>query len=172
MSEKKSLSTSIAALVNRLNLQPHPEGGYYREIYRSALQLPQAVLPNFNGNRAASTAIYYLLDGEAYSSFHKIKSDEAWHFYAGTTVLEVYELKVNGELLVHQLSNDPDQGDFFAVVEAGSWFAARLKNRGKEDYALVGCTVAPGFDFEDFELAAKDLIEEYPQYEALIRELL
>ncbi len=147
--------------IRELQLRPHPEGGYYRVTYTS--QLPIATP---NGNRAASTAIYFLLEGRDFSAFHRIASDELWHFYAGSALV-VYVIDAAGcysELRVDGV------GSFQAVVRAGCWFASRLED--PSGFALVGCTVAPGFDFADFELAKRDeLVGSYPQHERLIEEL-
>lgn len=148
----------VTRIIQELDLQKHPEGGYYREIYRSTAQTI-----NKNGaERSLSTSIYYLLEGHDFSAFHRIQSDEIWHFYRGTP-LEIVEINKNHEILFHALSNDLSIGKPQIVIEAGSWFAAHLPK--KTDYALVGCGVAPGFDFRDFEMASREnLLQEYPQY--------
>ncbi|MEH0157840.1 cupin domain-containing protein [Limibacter armeniacum] len=160
--------------VDKLALKSHPEGGFYKEIYRSKLILDHYVLPKrFRGDRSAATAIYYLLRGGEFSAFHRIGADEGWHFYAGTTSMEVIEIKSNGLLKKHRLGQQVEEGEsFFAVVEGGSWFAARPVSESPDVYALVGCTVAPGFHFDDFELAiSEDLERTYPQHKELIKEL-
>jgi len=156
---------SAKAWVDRLGLIPHPEGGYYKEAYRSGLQITVD-----SGRRNISTAIYYLLDGNDFSSFHRIKSDEMWHFYAGGG-LDISVIHPNGELETLRLGLDPEKGQLpQQVVPAGSWFAA--ENNAKDSFSLVGCTVAPGFDFEDFEMADRDtLLENYPQQATLINRL-
>lgn len=157
--------------IQKLSLQQHIEGGHYVEIYRSPLIIPQNALPSsFLGNRSAATSIYFLLRSGEYSSFHRILSDETWHFYAGGRLL-IYEIASNGKLKTHRLGNDPEKEERFQVtIEAGHWFAARPDN-GTE-YALVGCTVAPGFDFADFELAnIAKLSKEFPMHRNLIMEL-
>jgi predicted cupin superfamily sugar epimerase len=157
--------------INKLQLTEHVEGGSFRELYRSPLQAPAAVLPTaFKGDRNFSTGIYFLLKKEQFSAFHRIQSDELWHFYYGDPLV-VYEIEASGQLLEHQLGNDPEQGQQFqAVVKAGSWFASRVKAGG--EYALVGCTVSPGFDFADFELADRhQLSQQYSAHAALITQL-
>lgn len=150
-------------LVRRLGLQAHPEGGFYRETYRSA----DHVRREDGVSRAASTAIYYLLNDGAYSAWHRIQSDEIWHFYEGS-VLHVYELDAQGRLHTHTLGTA--SGTYQAVVRAGNWFAAELADPAS--YALVGCTVAPGFEFSEFELAdTPALMRAYSSHEALIRRL-
>ncbi|TDW97230.1 cupin domain-containing protein [Dinghuibacter silviterrae] len=161
----------VQDLVRQLALKPHPEGGYYRETYRSPGQVPQAALARrFGGDRAYSTAIYYLLESGHFSGFHRIASDECWHFYQGVP-LHIYVLEANGTVTTIRLGSRLDKGEVFqAVVPAGRWFSARP---GEPDgYCLVGCTVAPGFEFDDFEMAvAEDLVKQFPGHEALIREL-
>lgn len=162
---------SAAFWINHLQLTSHIEGGSFREIYRSLLSLSKEQLPpTFGANKNASTHIYFLLQKDQFSAFHRIKSDELWHFYDGDPLI-VYEIDEQGILQEHVLGNDVLSGQqLFCVIHAGNWFAARLA-RGS-DYALTGCTVSPGFDFADFELAKKDeLIKVYPQHEALINQL-
>ena len=160
------MPSSAAALVRHLQLLPHPEGGYYRETYRSSGRIPGEVLPaSFSGERNYSTAIYFLLEGGQYSAFHRIASDECWHFYQGIP-LHIYVLHPSGELETIVLGNPV----FQAVVPAGCWFASRPSE--PEGFCLVGCTVAPGFDFADFEMAAAEtLAGKYPAHASLIREL-
>ena len=152
--------------IQKLNLQLHPEGGYYKETYRCN-QLIQA--EGFDGNRSVSTAIYFLLDGATKSHFHRIKSDELWFFHEGAA-LEV--LLLNGTYLqIITLGKNPDLGETLqAIVPAGCWFGARLKD--EKSYALVSCTVAPGFDFSDFELAKKEeLKKSFPAHIQIIDEM-
>lgn len=154
-----------------LKLESHVEGGAFRETYRSALQLPQSSLPGtFNGDRAASTGIYFLLESGQFSAFHRIAADEMWHFYDGSP-LSIYEITSLGTLLHHRLGRDPEAGEQLQlVIPAGSWFASRTE--AAETFALVGCTVAPGFDFADFELAGRASLQAaYPQHAALIAQL-
>lgn len=157
--------------VDQLGLQAHPEGGFYKETYRSSETIRQAALPEpFNGDRVVSTGIYYLLENGQFSAFHRIQSDEMWHFYAGDE-LTVYVFQADGSLHTLQLGPDPSKGHVFqAVVPAGCWFASRVE--ALNGYALVGCTVAPGFDFADFEMATRaELIEAFPEHQRLITEL-
>jgi hypothetical protein len=156
---------------NHFGLSPHPEGGYYRVTYQSDLTIVRSALPSrYQGDRLASTAIYFLLDGQDFSAFHRIASDELWHFYAGSSLV-VYVIDPEGNYSELHLGNDSDGGEVFqAVVKAGCWFASRLKDGA--GFALVGCTVAPGFDFADFELAVRsELTTAYPQHRKLIEEL-
>jgi uncharacterized protein len=157
--------------IDRLSLSPHPEGGYYRVTYQSALTIVQDALPSaFHGNRSASTAIYFLLAQKDFSAFHRIASDELWHFYAGSALV-VYVIDPEGNYSELHLGDVFEAGEVFqAVVKAGCWFASRLKNPA--GFALVGCTVAPGFDFADFEMAKRaDLVATYPKHQKLIEEL-
>lgn len=157
--------------IYKLMLEPHPEGGYYRQAYKSDLVLKKEGLPaSFAGARAASTAIYFLLQGEEFSAFHRLQSDEVWHFYVGSPLV-VHVLERDGRYSKILLGNDPEAGDVLqAVVKAGCWFASQVRD-GK-GFALVGCTVAPGFEFEDFEMANREeLIGEYPQHRRVIESL-
>jgi uncharacterized protein len=154
--------------IDKLQLKPHPEGGFYRETYRASLQIEQSALPAaFHGDRNASTAIYFLIDGENFSAFHRIAADEMWHFYAGTA-LAVEVIDPAGKHMQLLLGNNPDAGEEFqAVVPAGCWFASHV--RDASSYSLVGCTVAPGFDFADFEIAKRaELSAQFPQHKQLI----
>ena len=138
--------------IEALRLAKHPEGGYYRETYRSATTI---------GERAVSTAICFLLPAGEVSALHRIKSDELWHFYGGNS-LTIHI--VAGRYSTIELSADNPQ----AVVPAGNWFGATVET----GYALVGCTVAPGFDFRDFEMADRTtLLAAYPQHRAVIERL-
>jgi hypothetical protein len=157
--------------ISRLNLTKHPEGGYYRPVYSSPVLIAQSALPRaFKGPRLASTAIYFLLDGTNFSAFHRLQSDEVWHFYAGSALI-IYVIEPDGGSSRILLGNDPESDEsFHAVVKAGCWFGARVKD--SQSFALVGCTMAPGFDFEDFELATRDqLTGLFPQHRALIEKL-
>ena len=153
------------------DLQPHPEGGWYKQTYKSEEKIPVDALPQrFRGERYFSTAIYFLLEKGNFSAFHKIKSDECWHFYAGDP-LDVYVIHQDGRLTVITLGSDFENGQLFQyIVPANCWFAS-CPAEGSE-YCFVGCTVAPGFDFEDFDLAdRRNLLEEYPAYKELITKL-
>lgn len=137
--------------IEKLGLAPHPEGGYFRETYRSAF----------------STAIYFLLPGDRVSALHRIKSDELWHFHAGSgLVLSI----IHPSARLEQVALGPhvDDGETLqAVVPAGAWFGAAVNDRAS--YALVGCTVAPPFEFADFELGERArLLVLYPQHRAVI----
>ncbi|MDP4261950.1 MAG: cupin domain-containing protein [Bacteroidota bacterium] len=157
--------------IKKLHLQQHIEGGWYSEIYRSALVFNKTQLPAvFNGDRNACTHIYFLLEKKGFSAFHRIQSDELWHFYAGDPLI-IYEIDKTGQLNQHLLGNDLEKGQsLFCIISAGNWFASKVADGG--EYGLAGCTVAPGFDFKDFELAErKNLSDSYPQHDELIRQL-
>ncbi len=157
--------------VDKLDLIPHPEGGYYRETYRSASTIPQAALTaDFSGERFLSTAIYFLLEAGNFSAFHCIRSDEMWHFYDGFPI-GIHMISPDGEYRLMKIGNDPVAGALFqGVVPAGWWFAAEVLDN--QPYSLVGCTVAPGFDFADFEMAQRaSLINEFPMHSAIIQRL-
>jgi predicted cupin superfamily sugar epimerase len=158
--------------IRQLQLTRHVEGGSFSEVYRSALTVAKPHLPGtFHGNRNISTAIYFLLESGQFSAFHRIASDELWHFYTGDA-LDIYEIDASsGKLTIHQLGPDPEKGQSFqTTITAGNWFASRVAAVG--DYALTGCTVAPGFDFADFELAERAMLTaQYPEYGELIKGL-
>ena len=165
------MEKNAAYWIDALQLNRHIEGGYFKENYRSSLSIAQENLPDiFGGNRSASTAIYFLLEKNQFSALHRIASDELWHFYAGSC-LTIYEIAKDGLLKAHRLGNNPEKEESLQVViPAGNWFGARLENGG--DYALTGCTVAPGFDFADFELAERSMLTaQYPQHADIIRAL-
>ncbi|WP_368647877.1 cupin domain-containing protein [Castellaniella ginsengisoli] len=160
-------SEAWRSLVTALGLQPHPEGGYYREVFRSGLQVPFLGAP-----RSAGTSIYYLLAQGACSAWHRIDADETWYFHAGGP-LALHVLSPEGGLVTHRLG-DPMRHDgavFQAVVSAGCWFAAELIR--PDDFVLVGCAVAPGFEFSGFQLAAEaDLADAVGRHGDWVRRLL
>jgi uncharacterized protein len=161
----------VQQLIQQFGLQPHPEGGWYKQTYKSSEIIVASALPErFKGDRVFSTAIYFLLEKKNFSAFHRIKSDECWHFYVGDPLL-VYIINENGELETITLGKDLEKGHLFQyVVPANCWFASRPA--AGSEYCFVGCTVAPGFDFADFEMAnAKKLSEEFPKHKAIIHEL-
>ena len=163
--------SKVKHLIQQYNLERHPEGGWYKQTYKSSEQIAGEALPGrFGGSRAFSTAIYFLLEKGDFSAFHRIKSDECWHFYSGDPLL-IYTIQQNGELEIISLGKDIGREQIFQhVVPANCWFASRPAP-GSE-YCFAGCTVSPGFEFEDFELAdANDLSAIYPQHAAIIKEL-
>lgn len=165
------MQQAVKHIIEHYGMLPHPEGGYYKETYRAAETIPQAALPaRFNAGRAFSTAIYFLLQQGNFSAFHRIKSDECWHFYAGETLL-VYVIDDKGILQVTKLGSNVAEGETFQyVVPAGCWFASAPAQGSS--YCFVGCTVSPGFDFADFELAERNnLVAQYPQHANIITAL-
>lgn len=162
---------SAADLIRLLRLERHPEGGWFRRTYEGVDRLPAECLPpRFGGERPIATAILYLLEGCDFSAFHRLKSDEMWHFYEGSS-LTLYTLQEGGTLNAATLGRNVHGGERFqAVVPAGCWFAARVND--PEGFALVGCTVAPGFDYTDFEMADREaLATRYPQHRKIIESL-
>jgi predicted cupin superfamily sugar epimerase len=163
--------TDATYWIDRLGLQEHPEGGFFRESYRSADRLEAGILGGrYDGPRVASTSIYFLLTSEASSSLHRLRSDEVWHFHAGSA-LTVHVIDPEGTYQALRVGLDLGAGQRpQAVVPAWSWFGATVDEPGS--YALVGCTVAPGFDFADFELADRqELSRKFPDHAGLIARL-
>ena len=162
----------IEELINHYNLLPHPEGGFFRQTYAAAEQISKEALPErFEGSRSFSTAIYFLLPTGSFSAFHRIKSDEVWHFYEGCA-LHIHVIHPNGDYDCLKLGSNLNNGESYQlVVPANSWFASEpVGDPGS--FTLVGCTVAPGFDFADFELAeVAALTNQFPKHEELIRSL-
>lgn len=151
--------------IKQLSLLPHPEGGFYKEMFRSTQEVSRV---GDDTVLQACTSIYYLLEGADYSGFHKIASDEIWYFHKGVP-LTVHIINKDGRHEAMELSDQPD-GNLSLVVPAGLWFAAELPS--KTGYTLVSCAVAPGFEFTEFEMANKEeLIKSYPGNEALFGRL-
>jgi uncharacterized protein len=156
-------------LIKTFSLLPHPEGGYYRETYRSA-EVIETTTKQFPHQRNYSTAIYFLIEKNNFSALHRIKSDELWHFYEGDA-LEVIEIDLKGNLIRTQVGRDLQKGQVYQyAVKAGHWFGSRVLEDG--NFSFVGCTVSPGFDFKDFEMAKRhELCKLFPQHKQLITEL-
>jgi uncharacterized protein len=162
---------TASSLIAQYDLQPHPEGGWYKQTYKSDGIIPASALPKtFGGDRVFSTAIYFLLEKGNFSAFHRIKSDECWHFYTGDPLV-IYVIQQDGTMNEITLGNNITNGELFQyVVPADCWFASRPAPGSA--FSFVGCTVAPGFDFSDFELAdAGELGSLYPAHSMLIRSL-
>ncbi|EKD26707.1 MAG: hypothetical protein ACD_79C01052G0002 [uncultured bacterium] len=148
-------------LIKKLALKPHPEGGYFKETYRSGNMFNTSW-----GKRNSSTAIYYMLIGNDFSCFHRIKSDELWHHYYGCGII-IHEIKKDGKYEKHKLGIEKGFVPQI-IIEAKAWFAAELNN--KKSFSLAGCTVSPGFDFRDFEISEKEnLLSAYPEYKKIIK---
>ena len=160
------MSGEIETIVRSLGLAPHPEGGFYRETFRAPLVL--GGLPH-GAPRRASTAIYFLLPAGDFSAFHRVRSDEVWHHYGGDPVA-LHVIGEDGAYEARRLGRDLAAGETpQLVVPAGAWQAAEPLG---ERFALCGCTVAPGFDFADFELAARaDLAARFSRHAAVISRL-
>jgi predicted cupin superfamily sugar epimerase len=153
---------SLDALVAELDLRAHPEGGFFRETHRSV-----DVVATPRGPRSALTSILFLLTPASFSAFHRIASDEAWHFYRGDPIaIEI--LHANGAYERRVLC---ERGPWQTVVPAGAAFASHVETppEDPQGFALVGCDVAPGFEFADFELCPRnELTARYPGYAHLI----
>lgn len=161
---------TAAGWIRRLDLQAHPEGGLFRETYRADACFAGSAEDDFPAGRSHSTAIYFLLEQGNFSAFHRIRSDEIWHFYDGDG-LDIHVIDARGAYRCLHLGLDASLGQQpQVVVPAGCWFASEVVDRGS--FALLGCTVAPGFEFADFELAtAKQLSSMFPSFQPLIRRL-
>ena len=162
---------SAKRIIETLNLIPHPEGGYFKENYRSKGVIKNNSLDfEADGERNYSTCIYFLLNENDFSAFHKIRQDEIWHFYAGSTLL-LHTINPNGNYNLIRIGNNLENGDFFQfVVPAGTWFASEVEN--KTSYSFCGCTVSPGFDFRDFKMpSGKTLSKIYPEHQEIIKRL-
>ncbi|WP_405205721.1 cupin domain-containing protein [Aquimarina sp. LLG6339-5] len=158
------MNKEVEKIVEKLDMKSHPEGGFYKETYRSKGVIPKDVLAEeFSGDRSYCTGIYFLLTSDNFSAFHKIKQDEMWHYYAGSS-LYVHVITPEGKYIKYTVGMNLDQGELpQLVVPANSWFASSVKDN--EGYSFVGCTVSPGFDFNDFELAERNfLIKLYPDH--------
>ncbi|GGH23566.1 cupin domain-containing protein [Mucilaginibacter phyllosphaerae] len=151
--------------INHLNLQPHPEGGYYKEVFRSANEVSRA---GETAARQACTSIYYLLEGADFSGFHRLASDELWYFHKGAP-LHIHVIATDGTQTTIELS-DTGTGQLQAIIPPHTWFAAELPTG--TGFALVSCAVAPGFDFAEFEMANRDeLLAQYPQHAKILGRL-
>jgi predicted cupin superfamily sugar epimerase len=159
-------AVDAAYWIDHLHLNRHPEGGWFSETYRAAETIPADALPaRFEGPRSFATAIHFLLEQGDFSTLHRLKSDEIWHFCDGGP-LTVHVITPEGERYEILLGPNAEQGERFqAVVPAGCWFGAEAS----ADFSLVGCTLAPGFDFSDFEMGDRaGLTVLFPKHSALI----
>lgn len=157
--------------IKKLGLEKHPEGGWFKEVYRSSEEISGEHLPErFSGKRHHSTSIYFLLSSDTFSAFHRIKSDELWHFYEGSAVT-IYIIDRDGNYSEITLGRNIDSGEVLqCVIPHGVWFGAKVSSA--DSFCLVGCTVAPGFHFDDFELAERDeLLKLFPRYREIIERL-
>lgn len=163
---------NAAKIRDLLKMQAHPiEGGYFTETYKSGLMIPQSALPStYPGERSVATAIYYLLTPDTFSALHRLRGDEIFHFYLGDPV-EMLELRENGTAEITLLGRDIAAGQKLQhVVPAGVWQGSRLVAGG--EFALLGTTVSPGFDYEDYETGRREeLIAQYPEFKDRILNL-
>lgn len=157
--------------IEKLNLLPHPEGGFFKEIYKSEEKIHKDHLPErYNGHRHFATSIYFLLETGNRSKLHRIKSDELWYFHAGCSCT-VVTIDDNGKLEEYKVGTNIEKGEQpQAIVTKGLWFGAYVNE--PDSYSLVGCAVAPGFDFLDFEMGDREkLLQEFPQHKDIIIKL-
>ncbi|MCF8241730.1 MAG: cupin domain-containing protein [Melioribacteraceae bacterium] len=156
-------------LIEKLGLKEHPEGGYFNEVYRSNESIAKISLPErYSGSRNFGTSIYFMLTGNQFSSFHKLKSDETWYFHSGSPII-IYIINEDGMLSTINLGLNIT-GDEVPqyTINKNSWFAAELKD--KNSFGLISCAVFPGFDFDDFQLGRQiELIKLFPQHSELIK---
>ena len=162
---------SLKEIVAKLDLAPHPEGGYYKETYRSeAFVQKDSLEAVYSGKRNYSTCIYFVITSESFSAWHKIHQEEIWHFYLGSSIT-IHLISPEGEYSAITLGNDIAKGEVPQYVVKGEWWFAVTVNK-QNSYALTGCTVAPGFDFDDFILPTrKELIHLFPHLEKEITTL-
>jgi len=161
----------VAKIISHFNLIEHPEGGYFKETYRSNGEIQSKHLGNeFDGNRNYCTSIYFLLTSDKFSAFHKINQDEIWHFYTGTT-LRLHMISPNGAHATVLIGNDFLNGEILQfTVPARYYFAAEVLE--KNSFSFTGCTVSPGFDFRDFVLpSCKELSKKFPKHKKIIKQL-
>ena len=162
--------SEIQYWINKLGLIPHPEGGYYKETYKSNEFIGMEGLPErFQSPRAFLTSIYYLLENSDFSRFHRLKSDEIWYYHAGNPV-KAHIIPENGNYIEKMLGPNPEKNQAFQlIIPQKSWFAVNVIP-GNYNFALLGCAVAPGFEFEDFELARQgELLKKYPEHSEIIK---
>lgn len=165
---KETEMTQSEKIIQKLQLEPHPEGGFFKETYRSKGAINQDNLgDNYQGRRNYSTCIYFLLKSDKFSAFHKIHQDEIWHYYQGSSV-RIHMISKDGSYSNVVVGCDFDQDELPQfVVPGNTYFAAEVVNQN--DFTLVGCTVSPGFDFKDFELSKREeLLEQFPQHSEVI----
>lgn len=158
-------------LIEKLELTPHPEGGYFRETFAASEHINTDNLKrDYSGPRRAYTSIYFLLKSDQISRLHRLKSDELWNYHAGSS-LTIHVIDTHGGYVRKKLGPNLDQGESFQqIVKAGCWFGATVDEDDR--YSLAGCYVSPGFDFNDFELARRSgLLEKYPEHSSIINKL-
>jgi predicted cupin superfamily sugar epimerase len=158
----------INSIIQKFNLQTHPEGGYYAEIFKSDIAV-KTDDDRFKGElRKAGTSIYYLLSGNDFSAFHLLKADEIWNFYEGSPI-KIHMINEAGKLTTFLLGNPliNPQATFQVIIPAGNWFSAEVLD--KTSFSFVGCIVFPGFEFKDFNMANREkLLAKYPMHSEII----
>ena len=157
------------SIKSALKLHPHPARGFYSEIYRdnSILTKAQTDVQWLVEQRACSSHIYFLLVGADFDKLHRVRCDEGFSYYAGNTAVLVHCINSNGSLTTKTL--DPKTFSYYANVSKGTWFGVELADKKADSYALVGLTVAPAFEFAEFELADRQtLAKQFPQHIDLI----
>ncbi len=157
--------------IQKLGMEKHTEGGFFKETYRTNSKIKKNNLPDeFNGDRHLATAIYFLLNKNEHSTFHKLKADEIWHYYTGSSLI-LYLLPPGGTMEIIHLGTDLEAGEEpQAIIKNNTWFAAELKD--KTSFGLYGCTTSPGFEYKDFEIAdKKKLLAQYPQHKDILNRL-
>ncbi len=161
----------LKEIISKLDLTPHPEGGFFKETYRSEGFIKRDSLSEvYSGERNYSTCIYFVITSESFSAWHKIHQEEFWHFYLGSSIT-IHLISPEGEYSTVVLGNDIVNGEVPQYVVKGEWWFAVTVNKEK-NYALTGCTVAPGFDFDDFILPSrKELIDIFPHLSKEITQL-
>lgn len=154
--------------IQHLQLAPHPEGGFYREQYRSNIEISIKNLPiGYTAPRRIATSIYYLLRSEDISRLHRLRSDELWYFHTGSPIKIIY-LDAEGKKHTNILGNNHEKAEHYSLlIPAGCIFCAEINT--ENSFTLVSCVVTPGFEFDDFEIFDKeDLIQAYPKHASLI----
>lgn len=165
------MKNRIQELVSSLDLKNHPEGGFYKETYRSKGVIPEKSLDQpIQGERSYCTGIYFLLTSDTFSAFHRINQDEMWHFYEGSS-LTIHMIDEQGSYSSQKIGLDFSNGEVPQfIVPKRAWFAAEVNK--PDSYSFIGCTVSPGFDFADFELADQNKLSvKFPEQKEVIERL-
>jgi predicted cupin superfamily sugar epimerase len=155
-------------IIDILELQPHPEGGYFKETYRSQSEISSENLgENYSSKRNFSTCIYFLLTSDKFSALHRIEQDEIWHFYDGSPI-KLHMINSHGEHSFKIIGRNLEKGEIPQyIVPGGCWFAGEVVE--PDSFSLIGCTVSPGFDFDDFELKSRsELTALFPDLKEVI----
>lgn len=162
-------SEEVHQIISRLKMEPHPEGGWFRQTYESKLMLPHTLHSGSTGMRSCATSIYFLITDSNFSAFHRIQSDEMWYHHSGGA-LAIEILDKNGSYHQKVLGAIEEGYEPQALAPSGTWFGSHLLER--KGWALVGCSVSPGFDFLDFEIGNREsLLKDYPRHAEIIKNL-